>query len=170
MKKLITLAVALGAVALTHAASFDWKVSGTSATVNYQVYIVGSIVSTWTSVSDLATAASKFGENTFGTIKENGRSTYANGSVLADSISKDSASVCFVIVSSSDATSYSYVEYDVASYVYSGVETPSETFTIAAADLLNGTKGSFAGSIPEPTSGLLMLVGLAGLALRRKRA
>jgi len=29
---------------------------------------------------------------------------------------------------------------------------------------------SSAGSVPEPTSGLLMLVGLAGLALRRRRA
>ena len=30
--------------------------------------------------------------------------------------------------------------------------------------------GWYAASVPEPTSGLLMLIGLAGLALRRKRA
>ena len=32
------------------------------------------------------------------------------------------------------------------------------------------TSWSSAGPVPEPTSGLLMLVGLAGLALRRRRA
>ena len=33
-----------------------------------------------------------------------------------------------------------------------------------------GTQSGVTQSVPEPTSGLLMLVGLAGLALRRRRA
>ncbi len=32
------------------------------------------------------------------------------------------------------------------------------------------TGGNFLGNVPEPTSGLLLLLGIAGLALRRKRA
>ena len=40
-------------------------------------------------------------------------------------------------------------------------------FTFNAASFANS--GTIA-SVPEPTSGLLMLVGLAGLALRRRRA
>lgn len=171
MRKLLTLAVALGAAALTHAASFGWKVNGAADTVNYQVYIVGSIVATWTSVSDLATAASTFGTSgTSGTVTQNGPIYGASGTASIASISKDSANVYFVIVSGDSATTYNYVDANVASYVYDGVETPSGKFTISAADLIAGTQGSFAGSIPEPTSGLLMLVGLAGLALRRKRA
>ena len=171
MKKLLTLAIALGAAALTHAATFDWKVNGTSATVNYQVYIVGSIVSTWTSVSDLATAASNFGTSgTSGKITQSGPISGASGTAVTDSISKTEANVYFVIVSGDDATTYNYVKYDVKDSVYGGSDPSPGKFTIAAADLVAGTQGSFAGSVPEPTSGLLMLVGLAGLALRRKRA
>ena len=42
-----------------------------------------------------------------------------------------------------------------------GSKTISEGFT---------STGTWAQAVPEPTSGLLMLVGLAGLALRRRRA
>ena len=40
-------------------------------------------------------------------------------------------------------------------------------FTLNAASFANS--GTIA-DVPEPTSGLLMLIGMAGLALRRKRA
>ena len=55
--------------------------------------------------------------------------------------------------------------------------------TVAFASISNSSKtfndvaGGYAGAgwygaaaVPEPTSGLLMLLGMAGLALRRKRA
>lgn len=51
-------------------------------------------------------------------------------------------------------------------YVVSGISeglTNLETFTFAK-------DGNFTTALPEPTSGLLLLVGLAGLALRRRRA
>ena len=170
MKKLFTLAVAISTAALTNAASFNWQVNGAQATENYQVYIVGSIVESWTSVSDLATAASKFGDATSGTITKIGMRYLTSGGATIDSINKDAASVYFVIVSGDEAKTYNYAKYDVASSVYEGTESASSTFTIKAADLVSGTQGTFSGSVPEPTSGLLMLVGLAGLALRRKRA
>ena len=55
---------------------------------------------------------------------------------------------------------------DVSSNFY---EPPASgtAFTLNAASFANS--GTIA-SVPEPTSGLLMLVGLAGLALRRRRA
>jgi hypothetical protein len=36
--------------------------------------------------------------------------------------------------------------------------------------LMSWQKGGVSTAVPEPTSGLLMLVGLGALALRRKRA
>ena len=49
-----------------------------------------------------------------------------------------------------------------ASVAFGNQSTPSQ-----AAGAWKSVSGS---AIPEPTSGLLMLVGLAGLALRRRRA
>ena len=55
----------------------------------------------------------------------------------------------------------SYNWEDLVSYAYSSMATTGATpLTIT----------SFAGTAPEPTSGLLLLIGVAGLALRRKRA
>lgn len=54
-------------------------------------------------------------------------------------------------------------------------EIPGATVTYFA-DFVNGTDSAYTTSqmggspIPEPTSGLLMLLGMAGLALRRRRA
>ena len=54
----------------------------------------------------------------------------------------------------------------------------ADTYTISGltADTWSGDKftyatgGNFTAAVPEPTSGLLMLLGMAGLALRRRRA
>ena len=169
MKKLMVLAAVACAALFANAASVDWKVSGSAATVNYQIYLVGAISDAWTSVSDLAADAAAFGANTSGTIVKAGR-IYSAGPFASsiDSIGKTSADVFFVIVSGSDATDYSYVKADLSAFVYEGVEVPSGTYQVSAADLLAGTQGSF-GSIPEPTGATLVLLGVAGLALRRRR-
>ena len=169
MKKLMVLAAVACAALFVNAASVDWKVSGTVATVNYQVYLVGAISDAWTSVSDLAADATAFGQKTSGTIVKAGR-LYLSGpfSAAIDSISKESADIFFVIVSGSDATDYNYVKADLSAFVYEGAESSPGTYTASAADLLAGTQGSF-GSIPEPTGATLVLLGVAGLALRRRR-
>ena len=170
MKKLMTLAVALGAAIAANAATVDWQISGSVDTVNYKIYLVGAISESWTSAADLAADASAYGANTSGTIAKGGR-VYAAGpySASIDSISKTSADVYFVIVSDSSASGYYYVKYDLSGSVYEGAESSPNTFTISADDLLSGTAGTF-GAVPEPTSAMLVLLGVAGLALKRKRA
>ena len=42
--------------------------------------------------------------------------------------------------------------------------------TVPAIDRFTGVSGTIGSAIPEPTSGLLLLLGVAGLALRRRRA
>lgn len=66
-----------------------------------------------------------------------------------------------------------------ATYGVMSASVTSYTFADSAEDKMlslnmkTATQGSWtalSGSVPEPTSGLLVLVGLAGLALKRKRA
>ena len=78
--------------------------------------------------------------------------------------------VIFDTATITDASNF-YVT-DVKTFAtYSGTDTAQikwgdqETASSAA-----GAWKSASGAVPEPTSGLLMLVGLAGLALRRRRA
>lgn len=71
-------------------------------------------------------------------------------------------------------------ELFISSVVEKGISSIGDTefaFSDDSGTVFADKQASFAGagwyttaSIPEPTSGLLMLVGLAGLALRRRRA
>lgn len=169
MKKL-TLMIGVIALAMgVQAAAVDWQVSGTAATENYNVYLLTSIADSYESVADIANAAL-----ISGTIAKNGRNYYATGNAVSDAITKDSMKeVYWVIVDGSGApTSYNYVKTDMSAFVYdpdNQESSPGNFNSVTAADMLAGSSGSF-GAVPEPTSGLLVLLGMAGLALKRKRA
>ena len=168
MRKLFVLAALALACAGANAASVDWKVTGTVDNVGNKVYLVGALSDSWTSVADIAAAAAAFGsEGMSGTIVKNGRSYGANGTLASDSVTKTSGDVYFIIVSGDDATSYNYVKADLKGLAYEGSDSSPGQYTTTADALHAGTSVAF---VPEPTSGLLMLVGLAGLALRRRRA
>ncbi len=168
MKKLMTLAAVVCATLFANAASVNWSISGSADTVDYKIYIVGAISDAWTSVADLATAASEYGAGGAGIIVKQGRAYGVAGSLASDNITKTSGDAFFVIVSGDDASDYYYVKADLSALSYEGVETPPGEYATTAADLLAGTHGSFQ-SIPEPTGAMLVLLGVAGLALRRKQ-
>lgn len=58
---------------------------------------------------------------------------------------------------------------DTTAVAFSGSATWSKN-VIAGADTSYSTAGWYSTAVPEPTSGLLLLLGMAGLALRRKQA
>ena len=169
MKKLTLM---IGAIALAmgvQAAAVDWKVSSTAATENYNVYLLTSIADSYESVADIANAAL-----ISGTIAKNGRNYTASGTAIAEAITAASMKeVYWVIVDGSGApTTYNYVKTDMSAFVYdpdNQESSPGSFSSVTAADMLAGPRGSF-GAVPEPTSGLLVLLGMAGLALKRKRA
>ncbi len=164
MKKLTLM---IGAVALAmgvQAASVDWTVSGTSATENYNVYLLTSIADSYESVADIASAAL-----ISGTIAKAGRTYSASGTAASEAITKDSMKeVYWVIVDGSGSpTTYNYMKTDLSAFVYdpNNQESSPGNFGIAAADMLAGSSGNF-GGVPEPTSGLLVLLGVAGVELK----
>ena len=161
----------LGAVAVAigvQAASVDWKVAGTAASNGYSVYLLTELASSYESVSALASAAVASG-----TIAKSGRDYGVADTATSAAITTDSMKEAYwVIVTSADATSYTYVKTDMSAMVYDpdNQESSPGTFnSVSAANMLAGTSVNFM-AVPEPTSGLLMLLGVAGLALRRRRA
>ena len=63
----------------------------------------------------------------------------------------------------------SYATMDAAGAIATGSATPTDFLLVdSTINRFTGTSGTV--GAPEPTSGLLLLLGVAGLALKRKRA
>ena len=171
MKKLMIIAAAVLCGTFAHAAAINWQITNaTAAQTGYSVYMVAAISDAWTSGADVAADAAALGSGTSGTIAKSGRNYMIPSTTAAGDGITASSSLYLVLVKSSDAKDYTYVSMgDVSGSVYEPPAAPSGNFSMTSAALLAGTSGNFA-AVPEPTSGLLMLLGVAGLALRRRRA
>ena len=191
MKKLlIAVTIAASAIA-SQAASFKWDTSdkaysiaadtiaaGLAAGKTYSVGTgnassmynqISSYGAVWTYVITLTagtttdTLSGTLGSDAFG-------SRYINtslSSTIWDSASSDSPiNVDYSIVLTGKLTDGLGETWTITSDAITG----SQTYA-GIGDIKFTTSGASEWStVPEPTSGLLMLVGLAGLALRRKRA
>ena len=192
MKKLVIMACAVAMAAVAQAATVSWQsgalytaagkdggwsstlVNNAGALVTMNVYLVDAATYATVSAMDQAgmyewasdktatyTGQNLNGENKIGavTIKD----TNAAGSTTFYSI---------ITATYTDAT---YGEMYMATAAElttpaSGVKAVSNIFGGAATATSGGVRDWQAAAVPEPTSGLLMLIGLAGLALRRRRA
>ena len=160
MKKImLALAVAVLAVA-ANAASFKWTASNVygadgnkyAGEVTLMAYAVGG------------TAADAFVATTF---------TPATAGVVNTTFSNDS------LVGGTSYTFFFTAEQtiDGQTYVYTSAEKTIAaqaltTPTIGFGNMATATQATgawAAADVPEPTSGLLLLLGVAGLALRRKQ-
>jgi len=191
MKKLmIALAVvAIGVAA--NAASYSWSASsgrlfdgqgsasanryaGTGYLFNAAAIDQAAILSAFTSAAGIAdTLTSALSQNTFSA----GRANISNSFSGPDS----AFNAYFVVLGKDgDGNDAIYIS-DIAVADYQAVGEGSVTFgqqnAYSSAGFNDASKGfssagwySSAAAVPEPTSGLLMLLGMAGLALRRRRA
>ena len=190
MKKLIVAAAIVCAAAISQAATVSWTVSGlldskgdsltsgagyvfctkgssatTVAAVTEALAALGTVADLKTYLTDNSLTALK------GTVSSGGISV--SGVDLASSgvpASTTGTKIFAVIVDDDDfGADTKYVVLDASG----SVKTPAATTTNNAGFSLLPTASQTASnwqSVPEPTSGLLMLLGMAGLALRRKRA
>ena len=186
MKKLmIALAVAtMGIVA--NAASFAWqaqsgylwdgadtpaKITSGSAYLLFTSALTQSDLVT-AFAADAATAASTVSGKAVstGTIGSNAR--IAETAFTSDVTSDQTA--YFVVFNGdnmyvSNTANAEYWAVGESSIEFGSMTSSSKTFN-DVADGYAGAGWYGAAAVPEPTSGLLMLLGMAGLALRRKRA
>ena len=178
MKKLIMLLAASTIGVAVQGASVKWTctnvkqdgtpVSGIAYFVNAATLSQDSL-SSLNSASDFTTALSGMYSWTPTTAGNYG-ATVANSSLgLSDATTGNSAYL--LIFDTATITDESnYFTTTVKEFAtLAGTETASVAWA-GQASRISSVGWSSVSSVPEPTSGILLLVGIAGLALRRKRA
>lgn len=192
MKKLMIICVATLITAVAQAATVNWTISNVYSPSDSTAKVAAGSMSAWLFVtanstdvttgipvttlaavqsvldsgdlSGLSSLAAAHGSNTAAgnVVGSTGLTGFSSGSLTAFAVVVDSTDL---------ASAENY-------FLVSDGATRSVTFTSAtgAKALIWGDQTSYTqgagkwSAVPEPTSGLLMLLGMAGLALRRKRA
>ena len=150
MKKLIIIAAIIVAGAAANAASFKWSAAniyGPDTTTKY----TGTAQIFATGVAE-AIGTATISSGTLSLTKD-----------WTDAVVGDSYTFYFVIEDEKGTfTSSTSKSFQAAA---------TQTTTVAFGNMATATQnaGNWA-AVPEPTSGLLLLLGMAGLALKRKRA
>ena len=178
MKKLIMFAAAAVLAFAGQAATVDWKVAYAGQGAAWAANGATVMAFAGSDYADIVKLVTVDGSDTLQSdlaAKSLGSSTFSNGrgtATMANAVSSaDAPSTMFwMIFSDGSYDGGKAVTWTAATDVTGSMYTPPSagtTLTITAASFTN--TGTIA-SVPEPTSGILLLIGMAGLALRRKRA
>ena len=175
-----TVCVAAG----LQAAQFNWSFEADDAMGSYTVADSATyyIVSGASGVGNtLATILKDQGASAFTTALAS--YSYATGTLSSGTasgtllnVTEDYAAMLIINDGLTDNANFAYSEYDASANIFDPPASKATLQTYASdygdPDYASSWgAGSVKGeSVPEPTSGLLLLLGVAGLALRRKQA
>ena len=172
MKKLIIGMLAVAFAATVQAASVAWGLEKDSAKTfgNLTAYAVNG--SDYSAVTALLTTGGASVETDFNAYVIDSVALNSRGAGSSEATGVTGTSLAWFIFADDkiqDGSSYSTTgAMDVSAYVYTPPQSSPGEFTFQVSSFT--TTGAPIGNVPEPTSGLLMLLGMAGLALRRRRA
>lgn len=193
MKKLIIACVTVTIAAVVQAATINWTISNVYSPTDSSAKVATGTMSAWLFVTANTTDVSGIPVTTLAAVQSvldsgdlTGLSSLAaahginstdgtvGGATGLEGFSSGSLTAFAVVVDSTDlASAQNY-------FLASGGAEKTATFTSAtgAKTLIWGSQAAItqsaggwtATAVPEPTSGLLLLLGMAGLALKRKVA
>ncbi len=172
MKKLIMMCVALLMGMATQAATCTWTLQkitgleGATAQTGWVAYIMdASTYDTFNALDVDKKAEFASNNNCFDTSVVYSRG-YKVSFTGGDYSPNDTIDTYLVMFNNADASLATH--YAVTGIASATVPASGSNASIAFGDFADATGGWQV--VPEPTTGLLMLIGLAGLALRRKQA
>ena len=189
MKKLIIAVAAVAMGLAANAASYNWSatsgrlMNGTGGTGSANYITSGTAYLLFTDVMTQSALVTAYATDAAGAASTVATKALSTGSIGTDARISDGAA--FTYDTTAAQTAYfvvfngdqMYVSVEAeASYLAVGTQ-PIEFESLTASSKLSSlasdgysAAGWYTSAVPEPTSGLLMLLGMAGLALRRRRA
>ena len=182
MKKLIIAALAVASAIAVNAASVNWSMAngilspspdGSASSGRASYYTMLIFTDSQADAVNSAIASGNF--TSLGTMAVSSVQAGKSGQFagVVNGLTGSSATL-FAVVFDTYSTTEGIGD---AGYYYKTGTITQNTFNPSGSDpattaVFTATQmtGAWTATIPEPTSGLLMLLGMAGLALRRKRA
>lgn len=169
MKKLIAIIALVACATVANAACVNWKITGAAADNGANVYIVlgATAAASFDSLDALKDVA--VGGESQGTVAKKSGKYQVAGTLNDPAFTTANNKFYYVLVSSDEKSFYiSPVQTAESANIYNEGETAGTALSATLASSYSDFSGG--SPVPEPTSGMMLVLGVAALALKRKQA